>query len=180
MDALDLLQAIGGGLLLFVVPGFATSRALFPEWRFRGPDGARRALETATLSFVLSVGLTVLAGSVLLGVAPGGFAAAWSDPVLEVLLAAIAAVGFVAGALRGAYAREPPAAPPREPEPGGEGAWELARELDRLHREERSVRHRQRTLSEGGPDAGELDQQLKELARRIEALERRREDEYAR
>jgi len=102
MDALDLLEAIVGGLLLFVVPGFAVARALFPEWRFRGPDGTLRALETATLSFVLSVALTVLVGSLLLGLAPGGFAAAWSDPVLEVALAAVALVAVAAGVLRGA------------------------------------------------------------------------------
>ncbi|MFY9717906.1 MAG: DUF1616 domain-containing protein, partial [Thermoplasmata archaeon] len=67
MEAVELLEATVGGLLLFVVPGFTLARCLFPEWRFRGPDGARRALETATLAFVLSIALTVLVGSALLG-----------------------------------------------------------------------------------------------------------------
>jgi hypothetical protein len=157
MEAVDLLQATVGGLLLFVVPGFALARCLFPEWRFRGPDGARRALETATLAFVLSVALTVLVGSALLGLAPGGFAAAWGDPVLEVALAAVAVVAFAAGAVRGAYSRIPPTGPVGTDDPGGEGSFELTRALDRLHRED--------------PTVG---------SRRVEELEQRREEEYAR
>ncbi|MGP8077390.1 MAG: hypothetical protein ACLQD8_07620 [Thermoplasmata archaeon] len=180
MGALDLLQAMTGGLLLFAVPGFTVARCLFPEWRFRGPDGARRALETATLAFVLSIALTVLVGSALLGLAPTGFSAAWSDPVLEAVLAAVALVAFAGGLARGAYARTPPSAHRAEPEPGGERAWELARELDRLHREARAMERRTRTASADGPPAAQIERQRADLNRRIEALERGREDEYAR
>jgi uncharacterized membrane protein len=181
MGAVDLLEAVTGGLLLFVVPGFTVSRALFPEWRFRGPDGARHALETATLSFVLSIALTILVGTALLGLDPGGFAAAWSDPVLETVLGAVAAVGLAAGFLRGAYARIPPAARPAPTsELGAEGAWELTRELDRLHREDRTLERRSRAVATDGPQAAEIGRQRSELARRIEALEQDREAEYAR
>lgn len=182
MDAGALGEAVAGGLLLFVVPGFAVARSVFPEWRFRGPDGARRALETATLSFVLSIALTVLVGTALLGLAPGGFSAAWSDPLLEALLAAIAAVAFVAGWARGAYARVAPPAPTGEPADarGEEHAWELTRQLDRLHREDRALARRADGLAADGPEAAELARERSEIARRIEALEVARENEYAR
>ena len=179
METVDLAESIAGGLLLFVLPGLATARALFPEWRFRGPDGLRRALETVTLAFVLSVALTVLVGSLLLGVAPGGFAASWSDPILEAALAAVTVVAVLAGALRGAYSRSPPARSLPAPEPGGAGAWELGRELDRLHREDRRLVHRLRGLTAEDPQVADIERQRAELARRIEGLERRREEEYA-
>ena len=179
MDAVDGAEAVAGGLLLFVVPGFTIARALFPEWRFRGPDGARHALETATLAFVLSVALTVLVGSALLGVAPGGFAAAWSDPLLETVLAAIAVVGAVAGVLRGAYARVPPT-PPAGPEDDEDGAFELTRELDRLYREERRLSPRARGTAASEAASADIEQQRAELKDRIDALEQRREEQYAR
>ncbi|HTP53543.1 MAG TPA: hypothetical protein VML94_01070 [Thermoplasmata archaeon] len=180
MGAVDLLEAVVGGLLLFVVPGLALARGLFPEWRFRGPDGPRRALETATLALVLSVALTVLVGSALLGLAPGGFAAAWGDPVLEAALAAIALVAFVAGVVRGAYSKVPPRAPAGAEEPGGEGAFALTRELDRLHREDRALARRLRAARDDGPEASEIDRARTEVAQRIDGLERGREEEYAR
>lgn len=178
---LDLGEATVGALLLFVVPGLTVARALFPEWRFRGPDGGRRALETATLAFVLSVGLTVLVGTALLGLAPGGFAAAWSDPLLEAVLAAIAAVAFAAGWLRGAYAKVPPPAPARETAgAGAEGGWELTRQLDRLRRDDRALEHRARRAGPATPEANEIARARAEIAQRIETLEASRESEYAR
>lgn len=180
MGALELFESVGGGLLLFVLPGLTLSRALFPEWRFRGADGARHALETATLAFVLSVALTILVGTGLLGLAPGGFAASWSDPALEVALAAVAAVALVAGLLRGAYSRVPPVTGGNGPDPGGEDAWVLDRELARLHREERVLARRARAVSADGPQEAAIVDQRAELKRRIESLEQSREEEYAR
>lgn len=180
MTLLGGLEATAGGLLVFFVPGFFLTRALFPEWRLRGPAALRRLIETLTLSFVLSVTLTVLVGYLLLTVAPGGFQAYWSDPVLEAMLSGVAVVAFGAGVLRHAYAREAPAARPlTEPEPGGSGAWELTRELDRLGREERRIRHALRT---GSPDADErrrLNARIEEIQAESAALGQRREAEYA-
>ena len=179
MSILGGLEAIAGGLLVFLVPGFFLTRALFPEWRFRGSAAARRLLETLTLSFVLSVTLTVLVGYLLLTLAPGGFQAYWSDPVLEAVLAGVALAAAAAGLLRGAYAREPPAPwPSPEPDPGGSGAWELTRELDRLNREERRLRHALR-VSPTGADGHALRQQLEQVRSEAEALRRHREAEYA-
>ena len=173
MGPVDLVSAVAGGLLLFVVPGLTVARALFPEWRFRGPDGLRRSLETATLAFVLSVGLTVVVGTALLGLAPGGFAASWGDPLLEAALAAIALVAFVAGVVRGAYSERVPVPPPPV-EPGSERAWELGRTLD-------ATRARAAALRRDGAGAGsDADRQLQELAARSDAVARAREEEYAR
>jgi hypothetical protein len=180
MEAGDVLEAIAGGLLLFVVPGLTVARALFPEWRFHGPDAARRSLETATLAFVLSVALTVLVGSALLGLAPGGFSAAWSDPLLEAVLAGVALVGFVAGVLRGAYAAgRVPAAAAGAPDPE-EGPFELVRRLDRLEREDRALRRRAGQLSSTDPRAEEVGRRRAEIAREIRRLEADREESYAR
>lgn len=178
MTAVEIGEAIAGGLLFFVVPGYAVTRAMFPEWRLRGPGKLRRGLETATLSFVLSIGLTVLVGYALLSAAPGGFAASWSDPLLEVCLAAVAAAGFVAAALQGAFSRSPTPSRAASPEPGGEGAWELTRELDRLHREERRLRRSLRS-GEDATAAAEARRRLEELGARVDSLERAREDQYA-
>jgi len=49
-----------------------------------------------------------------------------------------------------------------------------------MHREDRTLRRRLRALSAGGPEATELERRREEIARRIERLERGREDEYAR
>jgi Protein of unknown function (DUF1616) len=178
MNALQLVEALSGGLLLFFVPGFAISRALFPEWRLTGPGGLRRGLETATLSFVLSVGLTVLVGYGLLSAAPGGFSASWSDPVLESCLAGVAAIAFAAGLFQGAYSHRRTGALSVPPEPGGEGAWALTRELDRLGREERRLA-RQLSMSRGDPEAaGSVERRLAELRDEARAIEARREAEY--
>ena len=55
MDPLAVGEAIAGGALLFVVPGFAVAKAVFPERRVRGAAGVRWALELAALALVLSV-----------------------------------------------------------------------------------------------------------------------------
>jgi Protein of unknown function (DUF1616) len=173
------LEAVAGGLLVFFVPGFFLTRALFPEWRVRGPTALRRLVEILTLSFVLSVTLTVLVGYLLLVAAPGGFQAYWTDPVLEATLAGIAVAAFGVGVLRGAYARTAPVSGPRaEADPGGFGAWDLSRELDRLGREERRLRHALR-VSPGGPEERDIRERLERVRSETETLRRHREAEYA-
>lgn len=168
-----------GALLLFFVPGYAVTKAVFPEWRIGGPEGNRRLLEIATLSFVTSVGLTVLVGFGLLDLAPGGFSAAWSDPVLEAALASIALVAFVVAAARGAFARVPPAARPPEETGGEEGAWEVSRELERLGRDERRLQHALRVASQSPADTARLTAELESVRAERDALRRKREEEYA-
>lgn len=177
MVGANLAESIAGILLVFFVPGYTLTKATFPEWRVRGSTAGLRLLETVSLAFVLSVVLTVVVGYGLLRVAPAGFQADWSDPVLEAALAGIAVVGFVAGWLRGAYAREPPASPVEEGA-GEEGAWELARELERLGREERRLTHRLRTLSGNPTEQTRLREELGEVNARREELQRHREGEY--
>lgn len=172
------LEAIAGFLLVFIIPGFCLAKAVFPEWRFRGPSGLRRVVELGTLSFVLSVVLTVLVGYVLLSFAPGGFQAYWSDPVLETILAAISAVALVFAWVRGSFRRMPlvPTAPPT---PSEEGAWELTRDLDRLGREERRLRHRLRVGVEDPTERDRMNNRLEEIRQECEELARRREAQYA-
>ncbi len=171
------LEVVVGTPLLFFVPGYTVTKAIFPEWRVRGELALRRLLEIATLGFVLSVVLTVLAGGLLLASAPGGFQAAWSDPVLESLLAGIALVGFVIGLLRGAYAREPPSPPAPEPDAGEEAAWTLMQRLDELAREERRLRHALRT---DPTDRAATEREIERVRAEQDALGREREVAYGR
>jgi hypothetical protein len=171
------LEAVAGGALLFFVPGYAISRAVFPEWRIRGPGGARRALETVVLGFVLSIGVTVLAGYLLLNGAPGGFVARWSDPLLEAVLAAVAGAAALVALAEGAFARVPPPARGSEGGPGEEGAWELTRAVDRLRREERSILRRLEGEPESDASSG-LRTRLEEIRRLREERLRAREAEY--
>jgi hypothetical protein len=178
MNPLEVPEAVAGGALLFFVPGFAVARAVFPRLRFRGPDGLKGALETVTLSFTLSVVLTVLVGFGLLRLAPGGFAASWPDPLLEASLAAIALVAGVAGWLGGAYSRVPPPLPP--PEPGVEGPWEITRQLDRLAARERRL---VRALSAAPPGSAanvKLKAELDSVRSEVRSIQERREAEYDR
>ncbi len=170
-------EAIAGLALVFFVPGYFVTKATFPEWRIRGPDGLRRLLEIGTLSFVLSVGLTVLVGGVLLAASPGGFQAYWSDPVLEAGLTAVALLAFAIGWVRGAFARTPPAPHPLEPSGGEEGAWELSRELDRLAREERRLLHQLRTGPES--EAARVKEEVARVRAEISSLQSQREAAYA-
>jgi hypothetical protein len=172
------LEATVGALLLFFVPGFFTTRALFPEWRLRGTAALRRLVETLTLSFVLSVTWTVLVGYLLLAASPGGFQAYWTDPVLEGVLAGISATAFGAGVLRGAFRREAATPPIAEPDLGGSDAWELSRELDRLAKEERRLRHALRS-SRGSTEELEIRERLTRVEADADTLRRRREAEYA-
>jgi hypothetical protein len=179
MDGVSVVEAIVGGLLVFFVPGYALTRATFPEWRLGGPAGSLRLLEIVALAFVLSVVLTVLVGYVLLAAGPTGFQAAWSDPVVEATLAGVALVAFVAGWFRGAYRSSPPARAAttdadREAEP-----FELLHRLDLLAREERRLRHRLRTRGADHAEQQQIERQLEELRIEVTELRRRREAEYA-
>jgi hypothetical protein len=170
-------EAIAGGALLFFLPGFAVAKAVFPERRVAGPGGVRWAVELVTLSFVLSVVFTVAVGYFLLVGSPSGFAAGWTDPLLEEALAALAIGAAVVGLLTGAYAKVPPPARGPPPEPGGSGAWELSRELDRLRRERREVERERRHEPSR---ATELDRRLDRIRDEETALRARREAEYER
>ncbi len=177
MTLLGVFEAIVGGLLVFFVPGYAITKAVFPEWRVRGAQGARRLLEIGSLSFVLSVVLTVLVGYLLLVGSPGGFRAYWTSPVLEASLAGVALVGFAAAIARGGFAREPPSPRPLEPSGGEEGAWELSRRLEELGRTERRLEHDLRT-EKGAKDA-RLRAELEAVRAESAALRAEREAQYA-
>lgn len=172
----EVFEAVAGILLVFLVPGYALTRAIFPEWRIEGFAATRRLLEMLTLSFVLSVVLTVLVGYLLLAAAPGGFQAYWNAPVLEAILAAVTLVGLVVAVVRGAFARTPPI-PSLDPSGGEEGAWELMRRLDQLGREERRLQHALR--AQGGSESAYLRSQLEEIRAESAKLRRAREAEYA-
>jgi hypothetical protein len=178
MPTANLPEAITGLLLVFLVPGFTLTKALFPEWRVRGPEGLRRLVELVTLSFVLSVVLTVLVGYVWLVSLPGGFQASWSDPGVEATLAGISVVGFVAGYLRGAYRREAPPSPTVRGEPEAD-PFELTRLLDRLAREERRIQHELRVRVRDEHERGRLERRLEEIRAETAELARRQEASYA-
>jgi hypothetical protein len=178
MAGASLPEAIAGLLLVFFVPGYAIARATFPEWRIRGREALLRLLETVTLAFVLSVVLTVLVGSALL-LTPAGFQAYWTAPVLEVVLAAIAAVGFAAAWLRGAFLAAPPAPSVNEAGAGDEGAWELTVQLEEIGREERRIRHSLRVDRPAPAEAARLEAELADLETRRNELRQKREAEYA-
>ena len=175
MGPVVLLEDLLGIALLFVLPGLAVARAVFPERRFRGPSGWRGALELTVLAFVLSVVLTVLVGYLLLNLDPTGFSASWSSPTLEIALAAIAAVAFGVGAFEGSYAAEPRRAPP-SPGSGEEGAWAVSEQLERLGTEER------KQLARWSVDTGydETEEALGRTADAQAAVARAREAEYDR
>jgi hypothetical protein len=171
-------EGLVGGLLLFFVPGYALTKALFPEWRLRGPLAGRRLVEVVTLSFVTSIGLTVVVGFGILDLAPGGFSAAWSDPLLEAVLATLAGAAFVVSIFRGAWSHVAPAAPSEGGTSGEEDAWELSRELERLGRDERRLEHALRVTTPSPAESARLSAELESVRAEREALRRRREEEY--
>jgi hypothetical protein len=177
MTVTSVLETIVGVLLVFFVPGYAVTKALLPEWRIRGALAVRRLVEVVTLSFVLSVVITVLAGYLLLVAAPSGFQAYWSSPVLEAVLVGVAAVAFVVAYLRGGFARDPPTPKPPEPSGGEEGAWELLRRLDELGRQERRLQHDLRVSPPA--EAPRLQAELDQVRAETAALQTQREAQYA-
>lgn len=170
----EALLAIG---LIYLIPGFAVSRAVFPEWRFRGPLGLQRVVETVALSLILSVALVVLTGFALSN-APVGFNAGWSDPLLEAILTVITIVALVIAAYRGAFSREAP--PDRENEPASDGTtWNSVRELDRIARRERRLEHALRRSGVSESEAIQLREELIQLRLTADAIKQRRESELA-
>ena len=174
--AVPWLEAVAGFLLLFVLPGFTVTKAVFPEWRVRGEGAILRATELGALTLTVSVALVILVGFGLENGTVAGFQATWSDPVLEAALAVIAAGAFAVGWVRGAYRFVPPARAPLEPAPGEEGGWELLRSLDRIRREERRLRHELRGAT--GTERGSREGRLAELEAEEERLIRAREEAY--
>lgn len=181
MTALTDVEAAAGLLLFFFLPGYAVTKALFPEWRIHGAQAGRRAVEIVTLSFVTSVALTVFVGYLLLVATPsGGFQAYWSSPVLEAVLLALTLVAALVAGRRGAFASIPPPAPAPAADTGEDGAWELMGELDRLSREERRLTHSLRTHAQNASERSRLTEELEEVRAQRERLRARREAEYAR
>jgi len=179
MDPVALVQAVAGGVLLFFLPGYAVARAVFPERRVRGPTAVGWVLELVALAFVLSVVLTVVVGYVLLAGTSGGFSASWSDPRLEVGLAAITLVAFVAGWLEGAYARTPPPGHRIGADPGTARPWELSDRLDRLQRERIGLERRLRATPASDADRiAELTADRDHVVAEEERLRQRREADY--
>lgn len=176
MDPLAAAEDIIGLLLVFVLPGYALTKATFPEWRLRGATAALRAVEVLALSLVLSVVTTILVGFVLANGPGPGFSASWSDPLLEVGLAAITLVALAVGAARGAYARIPPTARPLEPSPGSDDGWALVVRLETIDRERRRAQHQLRRSS--GAEVDRWRNVIAELDREATTLRTRREAEY--
>ncbi len=174
-----ILQEAAGFLLVFGLPGYTATKALFPEWRIRGPEALLRAVEIGTLSLLLSVTFTILVGFIL-GSLPGGlFQASWTNPLLEIVLAAVTVVAAVVGLLNGAYRREPPRVPASELAPGEDRSWELLKTMNTLHRQERRLRHEIRTRKADDPGRARLEAELRSVENRGEELRRAREAEYA-
>jgi hypothetical protein len=175
----QVLGVAAGVLLVFVLPGLALSKAIFPERRVRGPRAIERGVELAAMSLVLSVALTVVAGFALANAPGPGFAAAWSNPLLEVVLAAFTAVALAAAFARGAFDRVPPEAPVPEAAPGADDGWETLSALERLAADERHLRRALRRSRPESAEANRLRQELDAVIRRREEVERAREAEYA-
>jgi hypothetical protein len=176
---LDPFEAAAGLLLVFVLPGLAWARAVFPEWRYTGPLGLTRVVETATLALLLSVSLTILAGFALTVPGAGGFQASWTDPVLEAVLAGLAVVGAFAAWGRGAFDREPPAAPALEAVPWSDPPRALNVELAGLRQEQRRIRTALRRRDLPAEERIRLESERSALEERSRELERRREGEIA-
>ncbi len=178
MDVTTGFLAVLGGLLVFLLPGYTLTKALFPDWRIRGPDAGLRAVEIVALSLVTSVALTVVVGFALLVLPGAGFAASWNDPMLEGVLAGIATLGLGVGVVRGAYGREPPPSPAPEPSPGSDDGWALVGRLEAIDRERRRLLHELRRGGLTGPEADRRRKSLEALDREADEVRRRREGEY--
>ena len=170
-------EAVAGGLLIFLLPGFFLSRALFPEWRLTGIDAGARWVETVAFSLVVSVAITILLGSALLNLPGAGFQAAWSDPTLEVGLSAVTVIAAVAAFARGGFARIAPAAPSPEPSAGEDGSWDLLRRSEELARQERRLRHALKASQDPG-EVRRITAELDGVAAEAEALRTERGKEY--
>ncbi|HXQ48863.1 MAG TPA: DUF1616 domain-containing protein [Thermoplasmata archaeon] len=179
MGALDPVEAAVGLALLFFLPGFAVGRAMFPEWRFRGPGGTIHLIETLALSLVLSVALTVVVGYALL-TSSLGFGSTWSNPNVLESLGVVTIVGLGVAVVRGAFSATAPEGPSVPSERGSEVAFETIRELDGLVAAERRLRHRLRVLPRDDPERPRVDRELGDVvARQAAVVAAREEDERA-
>ncbi len=167
------LETVAGVLLVFVVPGLAWTFAIFPEWW--PVRGYAAALKVGTLGFVLSIAFTVIAGYALLSLSPAGFAASWSDPVLETVLALIAAVGAAVAAaqrwLRPSSAAGSPADSPDDTDP-----WVIDRRLERLAQEAAALRRAGRSAS--AEERRKIHERLEEIRSESRRIAAAREEEY--
>ncbi len=104
-------QVVLGGLLALVIPGYFITKALFPRGFERGPDWVL----TAFLTVILSISTSLLVGTILgflpapksCATPPCGFfqGAATGFPFIELSLALVTLVAFVAALARGAFPR---------------------------------------------------------------------------
>lgn len=169
-------EAVAGGALLFFLPGFTSTKALFPEWHLL-KSGWIRAVELLTLSLVVSVAYTILVGFVL-GNLPGSlFQAGWSDPLLEAILGGFAAVAFVIGLLRGSYSLLPLAKEPGSDVSEKPGTWETVTSLEWLRSRRRTIEVAMRSAD--APRKQELTRELEQIQRTEEELRAQREAEFA-
>ena len=169
------LFEVGALLLFFFVPGFLLVKALWPEWRVRGPTGAENLLKLLAGGVILSTALSLLIGFYLGNT--GLFQAGPSDPILEATLAGLSAAFAIAGWFRGAYARTPPTPAPIAGEvlPGEEDTLDYLASLGELGREERRLRHEVRVARKAGQETGSVQKQLDETIARRKGLEQERE-----
>jgi hypothetical protein len=174
----SLPEAAVGLLLLFFLPGFFTTRALFPEWRLTGLDALVRWVETMALALILSVAYTVLIGSILLNLSEPGFSATWADPLLEGALGLVTLAGAAVAFVRGGFRTLPPAAPPLEPSSGETGGWAMIRQSEEWARRERRLRHALR-IAQDRAEAERIRTELNSLAQERDSFRRSREAEYA-
>jgi uncharacterized integral membrane protein len=176
--SVPLYESLTALALIFVLPGFALSRAIFPEWRFRGRGGAEHLAETAAMSLVLSVSLTILVGFALQNSPSVGFQASWSFPLLEVLLAGVAGGALVTALYRGAFSKIPPLRIPARRERPGTDAWEILDRLDEFALKERRLAHAIRTGEPSSPEVLRAKEELSRLHDQTDELRQLREREY--
>ncbi|HWH09022.1 MAG TPA: hypothetical protein VNX21_07460 [Candidatus Thermoplasmatota archaeon] len=192
----DPLSVLGGLLLLFLAPGFLLLEALFPGRRW---FAAFHPVALPLLSVIVSVGILVVAGSVL------GFTGNFSGhktgaPVLELTLGGLCVVLFAVAWWRGAFGLLPsprgrggagraPVLSRGKAEPTG---WvergepeevtllrDLRLEEERLRRETRRIRKRARTSRDSGvrsalgEAADDLEREREAVAARAADVERR-------
>ncbi len=172
-------EAALGLLLVYLLPGFGITRALFPERRVFRPWSAKELLEQTTASIVLSVGTAILVGYAWLGTTTG-VRAGWNDPLIELTLAVIAAAALAVAGGRGSFSREPPRGPPHTDGVTETDPMVLVHELEALSREERVLRHRIRVAGPGSNEAEPLAQELARVRAEAARLRAGREGEYDR
>lgn len=174
----ELWLAAVGLMLIFFLPGFAVTRALFPERRVFRPPSGKVLVEQLTSSVILSVAITILAGYVWLGTSVG-FQVTWAQPRVEESLAAISGVGLAVAAARGSFARRTPQGPDLPPEAGHSDPMALIRQLDELARRRRSLQHQRRIAGGDSPDSASIDEAIRRIDDEDRALRAQREEEYA-